>query len=115
MNKIQYVIIAILLAGCFWLYIEQRNTVEMMKNYDQSVQSTALVNERQRETILSMNKQIKELQDSIYFLLGEVDHLKNNPVVVTKTITKKNEKVIPISRAASEYYNSILSKRYQGK
>ena len=44
------------------------------------------------------------------------DSIKNTPVK-TKTVvitkTKSNEKSIPVSKSASAFYTSILSKRYQ--
>lgn len=115
MNKLLYSLLAVALAGCIWLYLEQQQTVLMMQQHDSTNQGIKEESAIQKETIVMMDQRIKELEDSVNLLTGQVDHLKNNPIVLTKTITKKNEKIIPISRTASEYYNSILSKRYQVK
>lgn len=115
MNKLLYSIIAILLAGCIWLYIEQYQTIRLLQDFDRETAKAKVKCLDQRDTILNLKKRVDSLQDNIYSLTMQHEELKRNPVVITKTITNKNEKVSPISHTTSEYYNSILSKRYQDK
>ena len=115
MNKITYPIIAVLLAACIWMYIENRKIVSTYSEFTNASQTVLTTNEKQRNLIAIMETRLAEMRDTIDILLTEKQQLIDNPIVVTKTVIKKNEKVIPISRTASEYFNGILAKRYQGK
>tara|TARA_R110000868_G_scaffold173842_1_gene410253 strand:+ start:409 stop:681 length:273 start_codon:yes stop_codon:yes gene_type:complete len=89
--------------------------VEMYKAFNDKSTALEVYTSRQEEALDLMEKKIEKLRDSVTVLTFENADLKNNPVVVTKTIIQKNEKLVPISNFASEYYNSILAKRYQNK
>lgn len=114
MNKVLYSIIALLLVGIIWLYFQQSDALQLLKNsaYDYSKLETE--KNEQNEKIVLMENKVFELEDSIHSLISQNAILQRKPTTITKKINR-NEKVIPVSEYSSQYYNRILTKRYQNK
>lgn len=115
MTKVLYTIITLLFATCVYLYLEQRDTLDYVKQLMHTSEVKGATINAMNENLVQLTQQNEQLIKRLNEVEDQYAKLKRNPVVITKTITKKNEKVVPISDHASKYYNSILAKRYQNK
>jgi len=112
MNKVLYSIIAVLLAGLIYSYIQQRDSANVLKNMDYELSKLKLDYDERNEEIALMENLIDQLNDTVKLLQSENASIKNKPIIITK-IVKKNEKVIPVSHSSSEYFINVLTKRYK--
>lgn len=115
MTKVLYTIITLLFATCAYLYLEQRDTLNYTKQLMHANEVKGATINGMNENLVQLTQQNEQLTKRLNEIEDQYAKLKRNPVVITKTINKKNEKVVPISDYASKYYNSILAKRYQNK
>ena len=115
MKLLASILLTIMLAFCVFIYIEYSNTVK----YEKQLINQA---EMQSATISSLNEKMggitqekDQLTNHVIEIESENKKLKLTPIkIITKTINN-NEKITPVSNYTSQYYNRVLSKRYENK
>ena len=115
MKALLSILLTIMLAFCVFIYIKYSHVV----NYQNQLINQS---EFQSATIESLNKKMSgmiqendQLANHVIEIESENKKLKLTPVkIIAKTINK-NEKITPISNYTSQYYNSILTNRYENK
>ena len=115
MTRLLTITVTLLLAFSVYMYLEYQDTVEYTKQLMHKAEVQSATINSLNDDLNNITRQTDQLNDRIIELESENRNLKRTPVkVITKTINK-NEKVVPISEYASQYYNRILTKRYQNK
>lgn len=115
MKVLPSILLTIMLAFCVFICIKYSHVV---KYQNQLINQS----EFQSATIESLNKKMNgmieekdQLANHVIEIESENKKLKLTPIkFITKT-TNKNEKITPISNYTSQYYNSILTNRYENK
>lgn len=117
MNKMKLALLAVLLSVFAWLVFQKapmrdKSILQLNDSLQRRIveleADVQYLSQRERQ-FLNESGAAKQRVAELEFILS-----KKQPVIVTvKPQTNTNEKVIPISKSASEYYNSILAKRYQ--
>ena len=117
MNKMKLALLAVLLCVFAFLVFNKkpmRDTACMQLN--DSLQRRIVELEGKVEYHAQREKQFLDQSGTAKERVAELEFIlsKREPVVVTvKPKSNTNEKVVPVSVTASEYYNNILSKRYE--
>lgn len=117
MNKMKLALLAVLLCVFGWLVFQRSSMSDKPSSQlTDSLQRRIVELEGKVEYHAQREKQFLESSGAAKERVAELEFMlsKKEPVVVTvKPKTNTNEKVVPVSVTASEYYNSILSKRYE--
>lgn len=115
MKALPFILLTIMLVFCVFIYLEYSNTVKYEKQLiNQAEMQSATINSL-NEKMTGMIQEKDQLTNHVIKIESENSKLKLTPIkIITKTINK-NEKITPISNYSSQYYNSILTKRYENK
>ena len=115
MKALPFILLTIMLVFCVFIYLEYSNTVKYEKQLiNQAEMQSATINSF-NEKMSGIIQEKDQLANHVIEIESENKKLKLTPIkIITKTINK-NEKITPISNYSSQYYNRILSKRYENK
>lgn len=116
MNKFKVFVLIVGFAGLIFL-IYQKPTSHEMRYCSEADTLRLRVEELEEEVAYYKQRELSIINDcgeakqklsELEFLLSKYQSRSQQPIK-----PNPNEKIVPISKSASEYYNDILSKRYE--
>lgn len=115
MKVLQSILLTIMLAFCIFIYLEYSDLAKYQKQLINQAEFQSATIESLNEKMSGMIQEKDHLINHVIEIESENKKLKLTPIkIITKTINK-NEKITPISNYSSQYYNRILTKRYENK
>lgn len=115
MKALPSILLTIMLVFCVFIYLEYSDLAKYQKQLINQAEFQSATIESLNEKISGMIQEKDQLTDHVIEIESENKKLKLTPIkIITKTINK-NEKITPISNYTSQYYNRILTKRYENK
>ena len=115
MKVLQSILLTIMLAFCIFIYLEYSDLAKYQKQLINQTEFQSATIESLNEKMSGMIQEKDQLINYVIEIESENNQLKLTPIkIITKTINK-NEKITPISNYSSQYYNRILTKRYENK
>jgi len=115
MKVLQSILLTIMLAFCIFIYLEYSDLAKYQKQLINQAEFQSATIESLNEKMSGMIQEKDQLINHVIEIESENNKLKLTPIkFITKTINK-NEKITPISNYSSQYYNRILTKRYENK
>lgn len=118
MNKFKVFVLIVGFAGLIFLIYQKPTSHEMPHCYEadtlrlrvEELEEEVAYYKQRELTIVTEGGKAKEKAAELEFLLSKYQSRSQQPI---KPNPNPNEKIVPISKSASEYYNGILAKRYQ--
>jgi ABC-type uncharacterized transport system substrate-binding protein len=115
MKALPSILLTIMLAFCVFIYLEYSDLAKYQKQLINQAEMQSATIESLNEKMSGIIQEKDQLANHVIEIESENKQLKLTPIkIITKTINK-NEKITPISNYSSQYYNSILAKRYENK
>ena len=115
MKALPSILLTIMLAFCVFIYLEYSDLAKYQKQLINQAEFQSATIESLNEKMSGMIQEKDQLINHVIEIESENNKLKLTPIkIITKTINK-NEKITPISNYTSQYYNRILTKRYENK
>ena len=115
MKVLPSILLTIMLAFCVFIYLEYSDLAKYQKQLINQAEFQSATIESLNEKMSGMIQEKDHLISHVIEIESENNKLKLTPVkIIAKTINK-NEKITPISNYTSQYYNRILTKRYENK
>lgn len=115
MKVLQSILLTIMLVFCVFIYLEYSDLAKYQKQLINQAEFQSATIESLNEKMSGMIQEKDHLINHVIEIESENNKLKLTPIkIITKTINK-NEKITPISNYSSQYYNRILTKRYENK
>ena len=115
MKALPSILLTIMLAFCVFIYLEYSDLAKYQKQLINQAEFQSATIESLNEKMSGIIQEKDQLTNHVIEIESENNKLKLTPIkIITKTINK-NEKITPISNYSSQYYNRILTKRYENK
>lgn len=115
MKALPSILLTIMLVFCVFIYLEYSDLAKYQKQLINQAEFQSATIESLNEKMSGIIQEKDQLANHVIEIESENNQLKLTPIkIITKTINK-NEKITPISNYTSQYYNRILSKRYENK
>jgi len=115
MKALPSILLTIMLAFCVFIYLEYSDLAKYQKQLINQAEFQSATIESLNEKMSGIIQEKDQLTNHVIEIESENNKLKLTPIkIITKTINK-NEKITPISNYTSQYYNRILTKRYENK
>lgn len=115
MKALPSILLTIMLVFCVFIYLEYSDLAKYQKQLINQAEFQSATIESLNEKMSGMIQEKDQLTNHVIEIESENNKLKLTPIkIITKTINK-NEKITPISNYTSQYYNRILTKRYENK
>lgn len=115
MKALPSILLTIMLVFCVFIYLEYSDLAKYQKQLINQAEFQSATIESLNEKMSGIIQEKDQLANHVIEIESENKQLKLTPIkIITKTINK-NEKITPVSNYSSQYYNRILSKRYENK
>jgi len=115
MKALPSILLTIMLVFCVFIYLEYSDLAKYQKQLINQAEFQSATIESLNEKMSGIIQEKDQLTNHVIEIESENNKLKLTPIkIITKTINK-NEKITPISNYTSQYYNRILTKRYENK
>lgn len=116
MNKMKLVLLIVLVAVFAFLIYQKPRTSQDTVTIVDSLSRRIVELEEDVEYLSARERQFLDESGTAKERVAELEFILSKRQPTTVQIVKPtntNEKIVPISTTASEYYNDILSKRYE--
>jgi hypothetical protein len=116
MKALPSILLTIMLVFCVFIYLEYSDLAKYQKQLINQAEFQSATIESLNEKMIGIIQEKDQLANHVIEIESENKQLKLTPPIkiITKTINK-NEKITPVSNYSSQYYNRILTKRYENK